>query len=344
MKKITFLLFLLLVSCSQEKSRIDFIKLNSGVNSSLRGLAVVNENVIWTTGSKGTVLKSTDGGTSWKNISPKGFTNTGFRDIHAWDDQKAVIMGIASPARFLKTEDGGVNWKEVYRNEIKEIFFDSIEFWNDSCGMAFSDPVNGRHFIVKTNDYGDSWNQIDTSNIPLAVKGEAAFAASGTCISTFGDSLAWFITGGTEARVFRTKNQGNNWDVVSSPLISGLPTTGIYSVAFADEKNGFIVGGDYTRDKELNANAALTKDGGLSWILLKNKPAGFKSCVSYIPKMKNSIITTGTSGTDVSYNNGDSWVRVDTTSFNTIGFSNSLSGWAVGDKGVIYKVIVRRKK
>ncbi|MFA8342530.1 MAG: WD40/YVTN/BNR-like repeat-containing protein [Rhodothermaceae bacterium] len=307
-------------------------------------MSIVDDNVIWVSGSKGTILKSVNGGDTWQNVSPKNFAEKGFRDIHAWDKEKAIIMGIASPAIFLKTEDGGKNWKEVYQNSLENIFFDSMEFWNDSCGMAFSDPINKRHFIIKTTDYGNSWQEIDTINIPFAVKGEAAFAASGTCISTSGDNNAWFVTGGTEARVFKSTDQGIKWKAVTSPLISGLSTTGIYSVCFKDEKNGFITGGDYTKDKELNANAAVTTDGGLTWTLLKNKPQGFKSCVSYIPHIKDGVIVTGTSGTDISFDNGKNWSQIDTTSFNTIGFSQNGNGWAVGDKGLIYKVILRKKK
>jgi len=342
MKKRIFLFIILLVSCSQNSDQHKFIKLNLQVNFSFRGMAVVDNNVIWITGSKGTAFKSINGGNTWRNVSPVNFKKTGFRDVHAWDKNKAIIMGIDSPAIFLKTEDGGKNWKEVYQNSTKNIFFDSMEFWNDSCGMAFSDPIDNRHFIIKTTDYGNSWQEIDTANIPFAVKGEAAFAASGTCISTVGDSLAWFVTGGTEARVFKSTNQGVTWNAIISPVINGLTTTGIYSVAFKDEKNGFIVGGDYTKYKELNANAAYTKNGGLTWHLLDQKPAGFKSCVSYIPHIKNGVIVTGTSGTDISFDNGKNWAEIDTNSFNTIGFAPDGTGWAVGDKGAIYKVILRK--
>lgn len=344
MKKTILLFCVLLFSCSNDSSKIEFIRQSSLSNSSFRGLAVVDENVIWTTGSKGTVLKTSDGGLNWNDISPKEYSQIGFRDVHAWNNNDALIMGIGSPAIFLKTTDGGKTWVEVYKNDLEKIFFDSVEFWNDSCGVAFSDPIEGRHYLVKTDDYGNSWNRIDTNKIPKAASGEAAFAASGTCISTYKDSLAWFVSGGTEARVFYTIDQGNSWNVVGSPLISGLPTTGIYSVSFVDAKNGCIVGGDYTRDKELNANAAITIDGGVTWTLLKNKPIGFKSCVEYLPEIKNGIIATGTSGTDISYDLGKTWIQVDTTSFNTISFANNNTGWAVGDKGLIYKVIIKGNK
>src|SRR5215218_2641222 len=72
--------------------------LASGVNTSIRGLSVVNDNVIWTSGSNGTIGKSLNGGKTWKWIVVKGFEKTDFRDIEAFSATSAVIMGIAEPA------------------------------------------------------------------------------------------------------------------------------------------------------------------------------------------------------------------------------------------------------
>src|ERR1043165_9512867 len=79
--------------------------LTSGVKTSLRGLSVVNDNVIWVSGSNGTVAKSLNGGKSWKWITVKGFEKTDFRDIEAFNAATAVIMGISEPAYILKTND-----------------------------------------------------------------------------------------------------------------------------------------------------------------------------------------------------------------------------------------------
>ena len=69
--------------------------LNTDVKNSIRGLSVVTNKIVWVSGSEGTVGKSTDGGTTWKWIKVKGFEKTDFRDIEAFDDKTAVIMGVA---------------------------------------------------------------------------------------------------------------------------------------------------------------------------------------------------------------------------------------------------------
>src|SRR4051812_12313891 len=91
--------------------------LTSGTNTSIRGLSVVSDSVIWVSGSNGTVGRSIDGGQTFKWITVKGFEKTDFRDIEAFDTRSAIIMGIAEPAYILKTIDAGESWKVVYENK-----------------------------------------------------------------------------------------------------------------------------------------------------------------------------------------------------------------------------------
>src|ERR1700730_8910569 len=103
MKKILLSLFLLdaVFLYSQEIQL-----LTSGTKTSIRGLSVVNDRVIWVSGSNGYVGKSIDAGKTWKWIIVKGFEKRDFRDIEAFDAATAVILSVAEPANILKTIDG----------------------------------------------------------------------------------------------------------------------------------------------------------------------------------------------------------------------------------------------
>src|SRR5262245_21835656 len=101
--------------------------LTKGTKTSLRGLSVVNDNVVWVSGSSGMVGKTLDGGKNWTWMTVTGFEKTEFRDIEAFDAVSAVIMGIAEPAYILKTNDGGKTWKVVYENKGKGMFLDAME-------------------------------------------------------------------------------------------------------------------------------------------------------------------------------------------------------------------------
>ncbi|MEO5649770.1 MAG: oxidoreductase, partial [Ginsengibacter sp.] len=71
--------------------------LNSQIESSFRGLSVVDNNIVWVSGNNGMAGKSLDGGNTWKWIKIKGFEHTDFRDIEAFSATTAIIMGIGEP-------------------------------------------------------------------------------------------------------------------------------------------------------------------------------------------------------------------------------------------------------
>src|SRR6201994_1475728 len=89
--------------------------LQQGKPTSIRGLSVVDDNVAWVSGSKGTIAITTNGGKTWDWQQVKGFENADFRDIEAFSSKEAIIMSSGTPALILKTTDGGQNWKVKYK-------------------------------------------------------------------------------------------------------------------------------------------------------------------------------------------------------------------------------------
>jgi len=118
---------------------------------------------------------------------------------------------------------------------------------------------------------------------------------------------------------------------------------GIFSLAFYDEKNGIVVGGDYMNPTVKVKNAAITKDGGLTWTLIAEsvQPNGYRSCVAYLPNTSGrKLLAVGITGTDISFNSGHTWANIDTVGYHSIGFASSDAyGWAVGADGRIAKLI-----
>src|SRR5205085_804549 len=115
---------------------------------------------------------------------------------------------------------------------------------------------------------------------------EAAFAASGTCLTVQGTDNAWIATGGgVTARVFRSTDRGRTWTVAETPIHSGdKGAAGIFSIAFTDARNGIVVGGNYSQPRTAFANVALTRDGGLTWrVPVGSTPPGYLSAVAYVP-------------------------------------------------------------
>ena len=138
------------------------------------------------------------------------------------------------------------------------------------------------------------------------------------------------------ARVFWSGSSGESWSAFETPMASGLSSTGIFSIAFKDPRNGVMVGGDYEKPDLIDANAAWTDDGGKTWHPVEGAPpAGFRSCVAYVKHGSDDIlITVGTSGSDYSLDNGRTWVRFGQEGYHSISFAGPY-GFAVGAGGRI---------
>ncbi len=287
--------------------------LTSGKGSSLRGLSVVNDQVIWASGSSGTVARSTDGGKNWTWITVKGFEKNDFRDIEAFDEKRAVIMAVGEPAYILRTADGGRTWKVVYENKTKGMFLDAMEFWNEDAGIVIGDPINGRFFITRTFDNGKKWQDIPYDKLPLADSGEACFAASGTNIRALRRDEAAFISGGLRSKFYRRDEK------TLLPIVQGSESTGANSIAVWDnfktkgEKSIVVVGGDFKIDSATKNNCALSDDSGKTWKLPDSPPHGYRSCVEYISR--SNLVCCGLNGVDYSDKGGKTWTWISRESF-----------------------------
>ena len=162
--------------------------LNSGTDVSLRGLSVVSDHVLWVSGSQGTVGVSADGGKSWKWIHVPHYEKSDFRDIEAFNDHEAVIMGITEPAVILITKDGGDNWTTVFEDSGKKVFLDAMDFSGDHS-VVVGDPITNRIFFAESADLGKSW-KIHSPDYSSTAVGESFFAASGSNVST---SSGWIL-------------------------------------------------------------------------------------------------------------------------------------------------------
>ena len=319
---------------------ISLVTLDSRVESSFRGLSVVNQKVVWVSGTGGTVLRTIDGGKNWENISVPNMEKIDFRDVEGFNKNTAIVMGIASPARFYKTTDGGQNWKLVYFDDREGVFFDGMSFWNKNDGIAFSDPVDGQHLLIRTTDGGDTWHEIPKEGFPHKLNPEFGFAASGTGIPVQGRKTVWLGMGGVKSRVFKSEDGGMNWSVAETPVVHGGQSTGIYSVAFKNKKVGITVGGDYT-NQSIKNTMAYTNDGGATWHLPEKQTHQYRECVAHY--RGNIFFAVGPSGFDLTTDNGKNWHPHywEVNNLTAVAFAKrSNVGFAVGKGGQIYKIKV----
>jgi photosystem II stability/assembly factor-like uncharacterized protein len=325
------------------RTHAQWVPQQSGTNAEFRGLVATSASVVWASGARGRVARTTDGGATWSVDSVPGASGLDFRAIAPRSDRLAWVIS-AGPAeqgqaQIFRTTDGA-NWVRQFTTAQTGVFLDAIAFWDDRHGIALSDPVGGKLFILATDDGGETWGQVPVDAAPPVLPGEAAFAASGTCLVVQGSSNVWIGTGGgARARVFRSTNRGRTWQVADTPLHAGNAASGIFSLAFSDSRHGVAVGGEYSKPKQEFDNVAVTDDGGATWRRARGPlPRGYMSAVAFVPASGGrQLVAVGLGGTARSDDAGESWAMVDTVAYNSVTFAPSGDGWAAGPRGRVAK-------
>jgi photosystem II stability/assembly factor-like uncharacterized protein len=308
--------------CTGLSAQYQMKTLTSQKGISIRSLSVPSEKVIWASASKGMVAKSINEGTSFEWMQVKGYEKRDFRAMHAWNDQEAIIVAVASPAIILKTIDGGASWDKVYENNDTSMFLDAIHFSDNNSGTVIGDPIDGHLFILTTNNKGTTWDKMPNDFFKSTLNnGEAFFASSNSNLIHLGKVLV-FVTGGLSSRIWI------NGMAEAMPMMQGTSSTGANSIAVSPNGSKVVVvGGDFSNDTIANQNIVgyqlfQTPNSDLKYLSKKqiiwkkiklSNPNGYKSSVEFIDN--NRLITCGTSGVDFSKDNGTSWETISKASF-----------------------------
>ncbi len=294
------LLVLLLTALCASAQRTSALKILVTRNLvSLRGLSAPTDSVVWTSGTRGTVGRSLDGGRTWQWQQVPGYEERDFRDVEAFGADTALLMAVAEPAHILRTTDGGRTWQVVFADSTKGMFLDAMHFRDARHGIVVGDPVGGNFFIRGTDDGGRTW-QVSYPARP-AQPGEACFAASGSNVLLLADGSYRLVTGGKVSRFL-----GSNTNQ-TLPLVQGAESSGAFSVA-AQGKHLVVIGGDFAKEKESRGTCALSADGGRTWTLPAKPPRGYRSCVLSLGD--NSYLSCGPMGVDRSRDGGHHWEAV----------------------------------
>jgi photosystem II stability/assembly factor-like uncharacterized protein len=215
----------------------------SGSTATLRSVKTLSTTTGWISGTLGTVLRTTNGGTTWQSV---GGGNIGTPTIHALTavDANIAIIGStpSSTAYIFRTTNGGTRWDTVYQQAGG--FIDQVHMFDATNGIALGDPVDAKWTILRTNNGGSSWARIATE--PAQVGTEAGWVNS---LYALNSSYIWFGT--SNNRIYRTTDGGTTWSFGTTTAANS------YSVWFNDTQYGVAGFSDGT--------AARSTDGGATW-------------------------------------------------------------------------------
>jgi len=175
----------------------------SGVTTALRSVCpTTSSNVAWICGASGVVLKTTNTGTNWVNVSSGIPTNNTLICISAVDANTALVVGYNSSTTYMyRTSNGGANWTQVLT---ETGFYDAVKMVNATTGFMAGDPVGGRWSLWKTTNGGVNW---DSSGLYLPVV-HAAEAGWNNAMCVVYPKI-WIGTNDTV--VIYSSNFGTNW-------------------------------------------------------------------------------------------------------------------------------------
>ena len=333
-----FFQVLVLVSNATIAQPIVFRASDVPVNSSFRAMSMPDDQVAWIAGSRGWIGRSLDGGTQWKFFRIGNDSTADYRTLYAQDSLRAIVANTGSPALIHRTTDGGRTWSVVYRNDHPDAFLDGAGFWDDQNGIIYGDPIGGHLMLIGTQDGGNTWVPYPETSRPAVITGEASFAASQTTLRCSGKSDVWIATGGVRASLFHSTDRGLTWDRSDTPMASGKPGAGIFSICLVGRKRIALAGGDYQSPRETTGVYCYQDSPGSAWKTTATGPGGYRSIIEI--SRDGLMIASGPGGTDVSTDRGEHWKGVSgAPNINVIGKSRKGNRLIAAGKNGIWIIM-----
>lgn len=310
----------------------------------------------WAVGESGTIMKTTDGGTTW-NLQTSGTMNV-LLGVSFTDANNGTIVG--DFGTILRTTDGGANWSTQSSGTTNALY--GVIFTDVNKGTAVG--YNGT--ILRTNDGGTTWTAqlsginnilfgvsfIDANNgiavgdvgtILLTTNGGNTWStqSSGTTNRLFDVSFIDINNGtavGTGGTILKTTNGGSIWTQQSSGTTSSL-----FGVSFINDMIGTAVG-EAGSNFCLSSYILSTIDGGTTWT--PHPIPGYNIMkVSFYDKNNGIAVGGDRVGADLLTNifitkdGGKTWtdlVKATTGRWlNDVAFADANNGIAVGIEGAI---------
>ncbi|MFZ4591421.1 MAG: YCF48-related protein [Ignavibacteria bacterium] len=332
------------------------------VNYDLLSVSFINSLTGYATGRYGAVLKTTNGGFNW-STNAKKFTSIGLKDIALIGKDTIITPGLGG--NIFRTTNQGINWESY--NVGEDIFFRKIFFIDKENGYVTGDYGK----LFKTTNNGINWSNINTgfndrfvfdvffiSKSTGFICTGSQWSNDGHLYKTTNEGVNWFTlnrprdgnffyirffdgigyTGSWNNSIYRTTDFGDSWIAAYEPQINAYASK---DIDFINSLTGFNVANDGYIYKTTNSGLnwfqhfRINNNTGLTNLNFINQLTGY--VISGVPTMGGSPSIYCTT------NGGNNWVNqlipygTSPAMMNAIQFSDSTTGYIVGDSGVVLK-------
>jgi photosystem II stability/assembly factor-like uncharacterized protein len=309
-----------------------------GGRTDFRTIAFASDDVGWMGGEHETILKTTDGGSSWIQQHADTLSTLNIRSLAAIDSNRAVA--IRGWGEIIRTTDGGATWTETY-----------VEQNPTQTGvLAFPTPSSGffgGKYLCRTRDGGAHWepvnNSIDANTYHIQFINRTRGWVStdrGLYRSTDG-GVSWSLcndyTGNSRVMQFEFRDSLNGWGEASDVLLKTTdggvtwtekpfdpPLEFNGSVTFWNDQLGVACD---ARDYAYQIWFLVTSDGGVTWEKRRFTEREFLSTV-YRTKFTDPghLWFSCQQGMWLSQDTARTWKLVDSLGFSYYGFDMTASG------------------
>ncbi len=331
LKKLILISIILLNAISGAYPQSGWVIQPSGVTSNLVSVYFINISTGWASGSDGTIIKTTNGGTNWfiqNSTTSLPLLNIMFADLNTgwaaggFDDNNPLC---SHNIIVIRTTNGGDLWtQQISGNGF--LFNDLFVINNQKAYLTNSGICCPPFCIAESGSLGITSNSGQNWTSSLSMPSHSVFFLNeytGWVSSrTYDDVLP------VRNYVHKTTNGGNNWQNIYTDSNNYAPFT---KIIFTDELTGYSQRNSLYKSTNGGTNWSVTDNNitsGISDNYFINKDTGWCSGGS------GKIIRTNNGGLNWTYQNSNT-----ANHLSSVYFVNEYSGWAVGNGGTVIKTI-----
>lgn len=307
MKKRLLLISLVLISLT---TKAQWAVLNSGTTKNLSSTYFVSESTGCVVGNTGTLLRTTDGGTTWNSISSGTIQH--LQSVFFPTNSVGYVVG--NSGTILKTVDGGISWNALNSGTGENLL--DVYFLTSDLGWA----VGYNKTILHTTDGGQNWSSYD-SNILNSYIWFSVYPIDNSTVMVGGSNQSFAIT----------NNSGTDWTESRLGSVVGKMCCALVAINFVDNNLGFAVTN--------KSDVLKTVDGGNNWTALDTVTFAFQglNSIDFVSASNGWMV-----GDDIfnTIDGGLNWNLQTNPSGNNlydVFFSSNTVGYAVGTRGTILK-------
>jgi photosystem II stability/assembly factor-like uncharacterized protein len=269
------------------------------------GVHFVNKDTGWAVGDLGALIKTTDGGASWKTIQTD--ITVPILKVRSINGQTVIASGYGG--LILRSTDGGETFLQISAGLSSGDDLWGLEMINDTLSWAC-----GANKLIKTTDDGLSWQIVSTPG----------YTGNLWWIDFMNENYGFVAADG---KVLKTTDGGNNWEIIQAGDDRPL-----YCINIIDsEPGGLHIAAAGYGGVNYSAKNLYSSDGGNTWVHGGSLTTEAVNDIKYIDKDTGYLIMSTVSARKTT-NRGLEWTTIQGISDNyELQLFNNNKGYSVGN-------------